>query len=102
MNTPESEGYIYVSTRAAMESLIRRTLAGIEQLIHEIRLTDWEKLLSEEAASSSKASPLLDHGSALLKATLEIHHLIADGFLNHQIHMGPHIQPTLFGFKNAL
>ncbi len=89
-------------TREQATAATMRTLAGIEQLIHEIRLTDWEKLLSEEAGSSSKASPLLDHGSALLKATLEIHHLIADGFLNHQIHMSPHIQPTLFGFKNAL
>ncbi len=89
-------------TREQATAATMRTLASIEQLIHEIRLTDWEKLLSEEAGSSSKASPLLDHGSALLKATLEIHHLIADGFLNHQIHMGPHIQPTLFGFKNAL
>jgi hypothetical protein len=80
-----------------------RTLAGIEQLIHEIRLTDWDKLLNEaEPASSAKSSALLDHGFALLNATLEIHHLIADGFLNHQIHMGPDIQPTLFGFKNAL
>ena len=80
-----------------------RTLAGIEQLLHEIRLTDWEKLLKEaESASSSKSNVLLDHGYALLDATLEIHHLIADAFLNHQIHMGPDIQPTLFGFKHAL
>ena len=80
-----------------------RTVAGIEQLLHEIRLTDWEKLLKEvESASSSKSNTLLDHGNALLDATLEIHHLIADGFLNHQIHMGPDIQPTLFGFKHAL
>ena len=55
-----------------------------------------------ESASSAKSSALLDHGFALLNATLEIHHLIADGFLNHQIHMGPDIQPTLFGLKNAL
>lgn len=80
-----------------------RTLAGIEQLLHEIRLTDWEELLKEaESASSSKSNVLLDHGYTLLDATLEIHHLIADAFLNHQIHMGPDIQPTLFGFKHAL
>jgi uncharacterized alpha-E superfamily protein len=80
-----------------------RTLAGIEQLIHAIRLTDWDKLLGEaEAVSTSRSSALVDHGSALLNATLNIHHLIADGFLNHQIHMGPDIQPSLFGFKHAL
>jgi hypothetical protein len=45
---------------------------------------------------------LLDHGSFLLDATLDIHHLIADGFLNHQIHMRPDAQPTLFALKDAL
>ncbi len=80
-----------------------RTLAGIEQLLHEIRLTDWEKLAKDsESGGSAKSSTLLDHGSYLLNGTLDIHHLIADGFLNHQIHMGPDIQPTLFGLKNAL
>jgi uncharacterized alpha-E superfamily protein len=90
-------------TREQTTGATMRTLAGIEQLLHEIRLTDWEELLKEaESASSSKSNVLLDHGSALLNATLEIHHLIADAFLNHQIHMGPDIQPTLFGFKHAL
>ncbi len=80
-----------------------RTLAGIEQLLHEIRLTDWDKLADDaESASSAKSSELLDHGFSLLNATLDIHNLIADGFLNHQIHMGPDTQPTLFGLKNAL
>jgi hypothetical protein len=79
------------------------TVACNKQLLHEIQLTDWEELLKEsESASSSKSNVLLDHGYALLDATLEIHHLIADAFLNHQIHMGPDIQPTLFGFKHAL
>lgn len=90
-------------TREQTTGATMRTLAGIEQLLHEIRLTDWEELLKEaESASSSKSNVLLDHGYALLDATLEIHHLIADAFLNHQIHMGPDIQPTLFGFKHAL
>ena len=80
-----------------------RTLAGIEQLLHEIRLTDWDKLVDDaESASSAKSNALLDHGFSLLNRTLDIHHLIADGFLNHQIHMGPDTQPTLFGLKNAL
>jgi uncharacterized alpha-E superfamily protein len=90
-------------TREQATGATLRTLAGIEQLIHQIRLTDWDKLLSEaESVSAAKSSALLDHGFALLNATLDIHHLIADGFLNHQIHMGPNTQPTLFGFKHAL
>ncbi len=90
-------------TREQATAATLRTLAGIEQLLHEIRLTDWEELLNEpEPPSASKPSALLDHGHTLLNATLEIHHLIADGFLNHQIHMGPDIQPTLFALKHAL
>ena len=81
-----------------------RTLAGIEQLLHEIRLTDWEKLLKRSGVVVLvEIQPtLLDHGFSLLDATLDIHNLIADGFLNHQIHMGPDTQPTLFGLKHAL
>jgi uncharacterized circularly permuted ATP-grasp superfamily protein/uncharacterized alpha-E superfamily protein len=75
-----------------------RTLAAIEQLLHEIRMTDWEKLASDaESDSTTKTSALLEHGLFLLNATLDIHHLIADAFLNHQIHMGPETQPRLFG-----
>jgi uncharacterized circularly permuted ATP-grasp superfamily protein/uncharacterized alpha-E superfamily protein len=90
-------------TREQASPATMRTLAGIEQLLHEIRLTDWDKLVDEaNSASSAKSNALLDHGFSLLNATLEIHHLIADGFLNHQIHMGPDAQPMLFGLKNAL
>jgi uncharacterized circularly permuted ATP-grasp superfamily protein/uncharacterized alpha-E superfamily protein len=79
-----------------------RTLAGIEQLLRHIRSTDWEKLLNDaDAPSSKKSSSLLEHGFFLLDATLDIHYLIADGFLNHQIHMGPDTQPTLFGLKDG-
>lgn len=79
-----------------------RTLAGIEQLVSEIRLTDWEALLELPPSPDGKSSPVLDHGTKLLDATLDIHHLISDSFLNHQIHMGRDSQPLLFGLKNAL
>ncbi|CAN5495243.1 hypothetical protein BH09VER1_BH09VER1_42740 [soil metagenome] len=78
-----------------------RTQAGIEDLIHEIRLTEWEDLLQRPDAQQ-KTGALQERGSKLLKATLDIHHLIADGFLNHQIHMRPETQPSLFGLKNAI
>ena len=76
-----------------------RTLEGIETLVQEIRLTDWEHLLEQP---DPKSNALVEQSSRLLQGTLDIHHLISDGFLNHQIHMRPETQPTLFGLKNAL
>jgi len=73
-----------------------RALTGIEQLIHEIRLVDWEHLIESDPPAVQA------RGSQLMEAVLDIHHLIADGFLNHQIHMRPEAQPLLFGLKHAL
>jgi uncharacterized circularly permuted ATP-grasp superfamily protein/uncharacterized alpha-E superfamily protein len=77
----------------------QRTVAGIEQLVHEIRLTDWDQLV-EQAAEQPEA--LTETGNKLLQSTLNVHHLIADGFLNHQIHMRPESQPLLFGLKHVV
>ncbi len=77
----------------------QRTLQGIEALVQQIRMTDWEHLLAD---GDPKSNALIEQGSKLLQGTLDIHHLISDGFLNHQIHMRPETQPTLFGLKNAL
>ena len=64
----------------------------------ELRMTNWEKLATDAVSdSTTKTGALLEHGLSLLNATLDIHHLIADAFLNHQIQMGPDTQPTLFG-----
>lgn len=76
-----------------------RTIDGIENLIQQIRLTNWEQLLEND---DQKSTALIDQGAKLLQGTLDIHHLISDGFLNHQIHMRPEMQPLLFGLKNAL
>jgi uncharacterized alpha-E superfamily protein len=76
-----------------------RTRDGIESLVQQIRLTDWEQLLADE---DPKSGALMEQSNKLLQGTLDIHHLISDGFLNHQIHMRPETQPTLFGLKNAL
>ena len=76
-----------------------RTIDGIENLIQQIRLTNWEQLLEGD---DQKSTALIDQGAKLLQGTLDIHHLISDGFLNHQIHMRPEMQPLLFGLKNAL
>ena len=45
---------------------------------------------------------LNEAGNKLLQSTLNVHHLISDGFLNHQIHMRPEAQPLLFGLKHAV
>jgi len=75
----------------------RRTLAAIANLIHEIRQTDWEELVAaSEADPAAKSAPLLDQGKRLLQGTLAIHHLISDGFLNHQVHMHQETQPLPF------
>jgi len=75
----------------------RRTVAAIAQLIHDIRQTNWEELVkASEAGPTAKTNPLLDQGKRLLQGTLDIHHLISDGFLNHQVHMNQETQPLLF------
>ena len=89
--------------RAEASPNAARTLSGITHLVHTIRQTDWESLERASLADpATGAKAMLEHGSQLLQATLDIHHLISDGFLNHQIHMRPETQPLLFGLKNAL
>ncbi len=73
-----------------------RALNGIEQLLYEIRLVNWDDLLENDPPA------VQSRGGKLMEATFDMHHLIADGFLNHQIHMRPEAQPLLFGLKHAL
>jgi uncharacterized circularly permuted ATP-grasp superfamily protein/uncharacterized alpha-E superfamily protein len=80
-------------------STTQRTVAGIEQLVHEIRLTDWDQLVSQ---AEENPEALNETGTRLLQSTLNVHDLISDGFLNHQIHMRPDAQPLLFGLKHAI
>src|SRR5690606_4645777 len=81
----------------------RRTLDAIDRLVHHIRQTDWEKMVSSSATGlAGESDEMRDRGQRFLEATLAIHHLISDGFLNHQIHMDAEHQPLLFGPKNAL
>lgn len=81
----------------------RRTLDAIDRLVHHIRQTDWEKMISASPTGPAEESDKIrDRGTKFLEATLAIHHLISDGFLNHQIHMDAEHQPLLFGPKNAL
>jgi uncharacterized circularly permuted ATP-grasp superfamily protein/uncharacterized alpha-E superfamily protein len=81
----------------------QRTVAGIEVLRDELLQTDWDRLAEEEVEkggrivlSQSQLVTRIDH---MLTRTLDIHHLISDGFLNHQIHMREADQPLLTGFQ---
>ncbi|MDD5199372.1 MAG: circularly permuted type 2 ATP-grasp protein [Terrimicrobiaceae bacterium] len=85
---------------------LQRTLAGIEALRDEVLQTDWDQLAEREiesgAPGSANAAELAGRVNDLLDHTLAIHHLIADGFLNHQIHMRAADQPLLTGFSHAV
>jgi len=86
-------------TRDESSPATRRTVAGIEALVHEIRQTDWDQLVDR---AGEQPEALAETGNRLLQSTLNVHHLIADSFLNHQIHMRPEDQPLLFGLKHVV
>jgi len=87
-----------------------RMLAEIDALRSEIAQTDWELLAEVEienpparrVADPAAESDLLGRIDALMGRTMAIHHLISDGFLNHQIHMTGSEQPLLTGFGDAV
>lgn len=82
---------------------LQRTFAGIETLRDEILQIDWDGLAEREIEEGPVADgELLARLDALLERTLGIHHLIADGFLNHQIHIRAADQPLLAGFDHAI
>jgi len=78
------------------------TLSMIEQLTHKVRQSDWESLAGGDDLPTGRNNALLRHSKNLLEEVLDMHDLISDGFLNHQIHMESEAQPTLFGLENAL
>lgn len=69
----------------------RKTLQQIEQLLADIRQTHWELLFEQamvpSALGESKKSDLEQVTEGFLFRTHELHTLLTDGFLNHQIHM---------------
>ncbi len=88
----ESQG----ESQAALE----RTAAAIADLHSEVVQTDWEALVAREIESPKEPVPvaesvLVRRVDSALERTLSIHELVADGFLNHQIHMGDPVQPVL-------
>jgi uncharacterized alpha-E superfamily protein len=73
-----------------------RSVAAIESLISSIQSTDWEHLLHSRPRKPGKLA-IEEQSDVLLTRVLGIHDLIADGFLNHQIHMRRETQPLFPG-----
>lgn len=94
--------------RSQVESAagLQRTFAGMDALRGELVQTDWDTLAEEEieagAPHAASDSELVTRIDGVLEQTMDIHNLVADGFLNHQIHMRPADQPMLTGFTYAI
>jgi uncharacterized alpha-E superfamily protein len=82
---------------------------AIDALIHRIKRIDWHTYVrpaaDEDRFTEKDDAPGLAHPDeldpllhSLLDATLEIHTLIADSFLNHQARIAEVTQPLLRGF----
>ncbi|MDP9291728.1 MAG: circularly permuted type 2 ATP-grasp protein, partial [Verrucomicrobiota bacterium] len=94
------------------ESLPADTLGGslaleaIDRLLQKIKRIDWKLFVDpvpEEESVIIPTKPQAPHAlepllTELLNMTLESHHLIADGFLNHQTYISHASQPRLAGF----
>lgn len=89
----------------------QRIVSGIENLLNHINQVNWELLADREIEMEAepgapipnpKESVLIGELEQLLAGTQELHHMVTDGFLNHQIHMRPPEQSLLSGFGNAL
>jgi uncharacterized alpha-E superfamily protein len=85
---------------------LQLTFAGIDELRGQLAQTDWDLLVEREiengARRAAAQSQLVEQMDGVLRRTLEIHNHIADGFLNHQIHMHSADQPMLTGFSYAI
>ena len=80
---------------------IQRTLVELDSLATAIRHTPWDPLVDDALVATREnvtKAELLRHVSRLTNRTFGIHHFIADGFLNHQVHMNEENQPLLHGF----
>jgi len=76
----------------------QRTLNAIENVRHRIAETEWELFFENSIPRLDMAEQLDTTLADLTRETLEIHQHIADGFLNHQIHMRAPEQSYLEGF----
>ncbi len=89
-----------------------RMVSRIEALLDRVNQVDWDEIATREIELASpdgedvrrkvKDSELIRILEAQLAETQELHHLVCDGFLNHQIHMRPPEQPLLTGFCHAI
>jgi len=80
--------------RDAVSPATQRAIGVIDGVAEELRATDWFRLAGAGGAA--------DRCGYFLEKLLGLHHAVADGFLNHQIHIRNEAQPTLFGTGHAL
>jgi len=82
---------------------MQRTAEFLRLLRDRIGSIHWEQYFdSESNPDPLRHEEMLSTLSSLLSELLEVHHLIADGFLNHQVHMRPPEQPLLPSFTDAV
>lgn len=85
---------------------LRRASAGIDALRAELVQPDWAFLAEQELESGharpASQSDLVRRLDGVLSRTLAIHDFVADGFLNHQVHMSEAEQPFLAGLSYAI
>ncbi len=93
-------------SRPESSSGLQRAFAGIDALRNELLQPDWGFLAELEIeagyARPASRSDLVTRLEGVLDRTLAIHDLVADGFLNHQIHMREAEQPLLKGLSYAI
>ncbi len=86
-------------SQAESQAALERTAVAISALHAEVMHTDWEGLVAREIEWATEPVPVAESElvravDAALERTLSIHGLVADGFLNHQIHMSAPMQPV--------
>ena len=82
------------AARDTVSPATQRSIGAIDAVADDLRATDWLGLAEEGRAA--------DRCKYFFEKMLSLHHSIADGFLNHQIHIRNEAQPTLFGTDHAI
>lgn len=80
----------------------RRTLATLHDLSQRIASIDWENFFENGLPRLDRSEELSETVAQVSAETFAVHQLIADGFLNHQIHMREPEQSLLEGLHDAV
>jgi uncharacterized alpha-E superfamily protein len=83
------------------------SMAEIDRLLEDLRITDWISLFAEQVKKNpvpeTQSSRLEKINEEFYNRVLGLHSLITDGFLNHQVHLHRDVQGELWKEgRNAL